>query len=263
MTDNTDKLRVENETLRNENCDLSMRLECAETELEDVLDRLNDEKRSRTRLKEEINALRREVGELKEKNETLRRELSERCRSIVPEESRADEAGDLRKAAKDLTNDMQFRMINALNDCRAELISALREWQVSLFRHEYGRLAAVFVNLAGISSSLGKRVLEADAPEEMRAVSAKLGRIRERFAGALEDAGLRVIEPEPGERFDPALHSAPDTNGADADEDGGNLRILTVESPGVLLVTGNGEPPEVLIEASVTVGRINEHGQNG
>lgn len=46
MTDNTDKLRVENETLRNENCDLSMRLECAETELEDVLDRLNDEKRS-------------------------------------------------------------------------------------------------------------------------------------------------------------------------------------------------------------------------
>ena len=37
MTDNTDKLRVENETLRNENCDLSMRLECAETELEDVL----------------------------------------------------------------------------------------------------------------------------------------------------------------------------------------------------------------------------------
>lgn len=27
MTDNTDKLRVENETLRNENCDLSMRLE--------------------------------------------------------------------------------------------------------------------------------------------------------------------------------------------------------------------------------------------
>ena len=109
MTDNTDKLRVENETLRNENCDLSMRLECAETELEDVLDRLNDEKRSRTRLTEEINALRREVGELKEKNETLRRELSERCRSIVPEESRADEAGDLRKAAKDLTNDMQFR----------------------------------------------------------------------------------------------------------------------------------------------------------
>ena len=82
-------------------------------------------------------------------------------------------------------------------------------------------------------------------------------------AGALEDAGLRVIEPEPGERFDPALHSAPDTNGADADEDGGNLRILTVESPGVLLVTGNGEQPEVLIEASVTVGRINEHGQNG
>lgn len=43
----------------------------AETELEDVLDRLNDEKRSRTRLTEEINALRREVGELKEKNETL------------------------------------------------------------------------------------------------------------------------------------------------------------------------------------------------
>ena len=72
MTDNTDKLRVENETLRNENCDLSMRLECAETELEDVLDRLNDEKRSRTRLTEEINALRREVGELKEKNETPR-----------------------------------------------------------------------------------------------------------------------------------------------------------------------------------------------
>ena len=248
MADNTDKLRTENETLRNENCDLSMRLECAETELEDVLDRLSGEKRSRTRLEEEIAA--------------LRRELSERCRSIVPEKSRADEAGELRKAAKDLTNDMQFRMINALNDCRAELISSLRDWQVSLFRHEYGRLAAAFVNLAGISSSLGKRVLEADAPEELRAISAKLGRMRERFAGALEDAGLKVIEPEPGDRFDPALHSASDTDGADADEESGNLRILTVESPGVLLVTGNGEPPEVLIEASVTGGRSNEQSKN-
>ena len=258
MTDNTDDLRTENETLRNENCDLSMRLECAETELEDALDRLSDEKRSRTRLGEEINALRREVGELREKNETLRHELSERCRGMVPGNSRADETAGLRRAAKDLTNDMQFRMINALNDCRAELISSLRDWQVSLFRHEYGRLAAAFVNLASISSSLGKRALEADAPEEIRAVSVKLARMRERFAGALEDAGLKVIDPEPGERFDPALHSAPDTGRADADEESGNLRILTVESPGVLLVTGNGEPPEVLIEASVTVGRNDE-----
>lgn len=262
MTDNTDKLRVENETLRNENCDLSMRLECAETELEDVLDRLNDEKRSRTRLTEEINALRREVGELKEKNETLRRELSERCRSIVPEESRADEAGDLRKAAKDLTNDMQFRMINALNDCRTELINSLRDWQVSLFRHEYGRLAAAFVNLAVISSSLANRALMPGTPDEVRAVSARIGQLRARFAAAMEDAGLRVVDPAPGDPFDPALHSASDTDG-DGDDHGHELRIQSVESPGVILMTGSDEPPEVLIEASVTVKRTDKHDTKG
>ena len=259
MTDDLNDFRNENETLRNENCDLSMRLECAETELEETLDRLSTEKRARELLADEIVSLRREIGQLKEKNETLRGELCGHGRPVITERSRADEAGELRKAAKDLTNDMQFRMISALNDCRAELISTLRDWQVGLFRHEYGRLAAAYVNLAGISSTLAKRALEADAPEELRAVSAKLGRMKESFGAAFEDAGLKVIEPRPGELFDPALHSAADIgdgqdNGSTAESE--RFRILTVESPGVLLVTGSAEPPEVLIEASVTIERI-------
>lgn len=296
MTDINEDIQNENETLRNENCELSMKLECAENELEETADLLREERSSRAALEAEIAelrerisdfemksaTLRREIGCLNGKNAALRRDIEElrgekeglrgkneelsrgssgRHRNATRENS-ADEAGKLRQTAKDLTNDMQFRMINALNDCRTELINSLRDWQVSLFRHEYGRLAAAFVNLAVISSSLANRALMPGTPDEVRAVSARIGQLRARFAAAMEDAGLRVVDPAPGDPFDPALHSASDTDG-DGDDHGHELRIQSVESPGVILMTGSDEPPEVLIEASVTVKRTDKHDTKG
>lgn len=240
-------LERDNVALRQEREELKERIAALESGYvsDQVQRRIAMKMREAEQALEEDMARRRREGE-----EAIRRawmEAAQRCTLPRDEESLDDRAAQYVRLKSDMRREMA--------QLQAEMDERLGRWQQDQKAEDYRFLARSFAGLCGAAESECARLMAGmySAGPEMTAQAAHLaavldGRIRQ-MEQAMGQLGLRLIRPEAGEPFDPAIHTLARTGMDDVPVE--EAVIDRTETPGVKMTEDEAGSGTVLVQAVV------------
>ncbi len=247
-------LEANNDDLRAERDQLRARV----TELEEGVISQQLQKKADARRYKLEEAL---AQEMAQKRRAAEEEIHAALRRAAMEEQQAREDARREAAQEDARRAAGYDVL--LGKMQAALTQQMADFRSGLQETEYRFLAQCFADLEGLVSREAPGIL-GDAQthgadqtllERLAGFSGALNAQLTRMEQALLQLGLQVIQPRPGEHFDPALHSPAAATGDDAPEE--ERVIARVETPGIVRVCGDGRNA-VLVRAVVHTGRCGE-----
>lgn len=184
-------------------------------------------------------------------------EAAQRCTLPRDEAAMEDRAAQYVRLKSDMRREMA--------QLQSEMDERLGRWQQDQKAEDYRFLARSFAGLCGAVEAECARLMAGmyAAGPELTAQAAQLaavldGRIRQ-MEQAMAQLGLRLIRPEAGEPFDPALHTPARTGMDDVSPE--EAVIDRTETPGVKMTEDEAGSGVVLVQAVVHLKRGGESWQ--
>lgn len=159
-------------------------------------------------------------------------------------QQRADAYAEIRDALQRQTAALQAQLDGQMAALKARLYAEDHRF---LARSAVEMMAAAEHGLAQALASAQHLNADAALVQELADAQSGIGVHLAQLEKAMQQLGMQVFRPEPGEAFDPDRHSPVSASGEAAD----GLRIAAIETPGVLLRMEGEEKPGVLVRAVV------------
>lgn len=149
---------------------------------------------------------------------------------------------EVRDTANDIKRTWRAELDDSIHQMRAlqeNLETRLRDWQNSLYNHQFQQLAICYTQLYRIIRRQ-ESLYAAHMSEDQEEIKTSLSIFRRRFEKALQSLNLMIYLPEPGREYDDVMQMPDDPDL----EDPYGMVVAECVVPGVLYRPGGATDPE-------------------